>query len=363
MVENAAMHRSAAGADATSNAAVGHLSGEDATSAAGKGNDEPRRGDGGLGVVHINADGGGGEASAAAGGDAGADATSKAAGGESSKAAGEDATSAAGKESDKPRRRRDDGGLGVVRIKPLGSGGGGGEASAVVATRDGAPLPPSVQYTARSVTIDGRVFKYPRHVISPEMDQRALYDEFMPRRVAAFLDGVNVNVMAYGQTGSGKTHTMFGPPGMMARAAQGAFGAAVADDYGLFPRGLLAIIDAARARHGARAVLTASAVELSITGNLDMMTKSERLPKAMVRMMATARARRVDIRARALSRSLRVCARRTPAGAAPRRWASRSTGRRGRRSYTARRSCRSRATPTCCASSARSRRATRRARE
>ena len=172
-----------------------------------------------------------------------------------------------------------------MRIKPLGAGGGGGEASA--AALDGAPPPPSVHYTALplppSVTIDGRVFSYPRHVIGPEMDQRALYDEFMPQRVAAFLDGVNVNVMAYGQTGTGKTHTMFGPPGMMARAAQGAFGAAVADDYGLFPRGLLAIIDAARARYGARAVLTASAVELSITGNLDMMTKSEHVSKATVR--------------------------------------------------------------------------------
>ena len=38
-----------------------------------------------------------------------------------------------------------------------------------------------------------------------------------------------------------------------------------------------------RARYGARAVLTASAVELSITGNLDMMTKSEHVSKATVR--------------------------------------------------------------------------------
>ena len=58
-------------------------------------------------------------------------------------------------------------------------------------------------------------------MIPPEADQAALYDAFMPKRVAAFLDGVNVNVMAYGQTGSGKTHTMFGPPGIMARAASG----------------------------------------------------------------------------------------------------------------------------------------------
>ena len=51
------------------------------------------------------------------------------------------------------------------------------------------------------------------------MDQAELYDAFMPQRVQAFLDGINVNIMAYGQTGSGKTHTVFGPPGIMARAA------------------------------------------------------------------------------------------------------------------------------------------------
>ena len=75
--------------------------------------------------------------------------------------------------------------------------------------------PPSVQ-------LGPARFTYPSHVIAPTMDQAELYDAFMPKRVQAFLDGINVNIMAYGQTGSGKTHTVFGPPGIMARAAGGA---------------------------------------------------------------------------------------------------------------------------------------------
>ena len=198
--------------------------------------------------------------------DAGADGMGEADGGhEPSKAAGgHEPSKAAG----------DDGGLGVVRIKPLGAGGGGGEASAVAAARDGAPPPPSVRYTARSVTIDGRRFDYPRHVIGPEMDQRALYDAFMPQRVQAFLDGINVNIMAYGQTGSGKTHTVFGPPGIMARAAGGAYGDGACAEYGLFPRALLQIFDACEKMRaaGSALVLTASAVELSLAGNIDMLS-------------------------------------------------------------------------------------------
>ena len=44
-----------------------------------------------------------------------------------------------------------------------------------------------------------------------------LYDNYMPKRIEGFLNGYNCNIMAYGQTGTGKTHTMFGPPGYMAR--------------------------------------------------------------------------------------------------------------------------------------------------
>jgi hypothetical protein len=167
--------------------------------------------------------------------------------------------------------RGEDGGLGVVRIKPLGAGGGGGERSSIHATSS------AVTYSVprAEIKIDGREFTYPSHVIAPDMDQAALYDHFMPPRVQQFLAGVNVNVMAYGQTGSGKTHTMFGPPGIMARAASGQLGDGVCAEYGLFPRGVLEIFDAVEAlkASGVRAVLTASAVELSIAGNRDMLSE------------------------------------------------------------------------------------------
>ena len=176
-----------------------------------------------------------------------------------------------------------DGGLGVVRIKPMGAGGGGGERSAAGVTVGG------VSFTTKpaEVTVDGRTFSYPSHVIGPQMDQMALYDAFMPRRVEAFFNGVNVNVMAYGQTGSGKTHTMFGPPGIMAQAAasSGEFSSTCSSDdeasFGLFPRGLLAIFAecARRKASGEQLVLTGSAVELSVNGNQDMLMRLEEVEK------------------------------------------------------------------------------------
>ncbi|EOD20793.1 hypothetical protein EMIHUDRAFT_117465 [Emiliania huxleyi CCMP1516] len=166
-----------------------------------------------------------------------------------------------------------DGGLAVVRMKPLGAGGGGGERSSA----SGAPSGVTFSAPKAEVTVDGRLFSYPSHVIAPEMDQQALYDAFMPVNMQAFVDGVNVNVIAYGQTGSGKTHTVFGPPGILARAAAGELGDGVDQDYGLFPRGVLGAVDTVGKlrQEGIAAVLTASAVELSIMGNEDMLARSE----------------------------------------------------------------------------------------
>merc|ERR1712226_912189 len=127
----------------------------------------------------------------------------------------------------------------MVRIKPLGAGGGGGEKSAasgvigVHASKDGVVVTGS-----RNL----KKYTYPTHVIAPDYSQAAVYSMFMPHRVTAFLAGFNVNIMCYGQTGSGKTHTMFGPPGLMAKAASGAFGVDVCPDYGLCPRGMLDIV-------------------------------------------------------------------------------------------------------------------------
>ena len=112
-------------------------------------------------------------------------------------------------------------------------------ASAARSLSLGAAVGVSYSVQQAQVTVGGSDFTYPSHVIAPEMDQAALYSHFMPPRVQAFLDGVNVNVMAYGQTGSGKTHTMFGPPGIMGRAAGGQYGDDMCAEYGLFPRGVL----------------------------------------------------------------------------------------------------------------------------
>ena len=153
-----------------------------------------------------------------------------------------------------------DGGLAVVRIKPLGAGGGGGERSAASGRA-------AVHATDRGIRVGdsaGKVWTYPRHVIAPEDDQAALYEKFVPQRISAFLAGYPVNICCYGQTGSGKTHTMFGPPGLMARAATGEFGDSVFPDYGLFPRGLLDIVRGLREKKrgddSLHYYLTASAV-------------------------------------------------------------------------------------------------------
>lgn len=186
-----------------------------------------------------------------------------------------------------PPAWHDDGGLAVVRIKPLGAGGGGIERSAAVAE----PGAGAVRCDERGVCVAGpgavggreRLFTYPRHVFGPEREQQQLFDEFMPQRIGAFLQGVDANIVAYGQTGCGKTHTMFGPPGIMAEAAAGTYGADVCPCYGLFPRGLLQILaELRRLRQdrgpGAlRYELTVSAVELTASeGNLDLFHKARR---------------------------------------------------------------------------------------
>lgn len=170
----------------------------------------------------------------------------------------------------------DDGGLAVVRVKPLGAGGGGGEVSACEDLVDSA-----LETTPHSIGVKGRIFTYPEHVIEAGVDQQQLYDTFMPRRVDAFLEGCNANIMVYGQTGGGKTHTMFGPPGLMARAASGKLGLFISPEYGLCPRGIMDIfrrVEQMRLnRVDMRYVLAASAVELTfMEGNVDMLLKSKR---------------------------------------------------------------------------------------
>jgi len=165
----------------------------------------------------------------------------------------------------------DNQGLGVIRIKPLGAGGGGGESSSKTGVS-------AIQYTSSSVSVKGKCFRYPTMVVDPSMTQDVLFNEFMPNCIDGFFDGYNVNLIAYGQTGSGKTHTMFGPPGSMERAAKGAYGLKVHEDYGLFPRSLLNIFDRLNELNKVDTsnsyVITCAAVELSAMGNEDLFKKS-----------------------------------------------------------------------------------------
>ena len=100
------------------------------------------------------------------------------------------------KEYNQARPIADDRGLGVVRIKPLGAGGGGTEKSAVDANEGDADL--VLDVSASGIAVDDKIFSYPSYVITPHMDQQALFDEFMPERIEGFLEEYNVNIMSYG---------------------------------------------------------------------------------------------------------------------------------------------------------------------
>ena len=177
-------------------------------------------------------------------------------------------------------------GLGCVRIKPLGAGGGGGEYNAESCALSPDNLPPvtfDIEENSIDVMTSGgrrRRYDYPTSIIPPSYSQESTYNHYMPSRVSAFMAGYDVNIMAYGQTGSGKTHTMFGPPGVMEIAAGGEYGLDVYENYGLFPRGLLDIVSKVKALsekdEGERKyVLTASCVEVGLFGKVDMFVASE----------------------------------------------------------------------------------------
>lgn len=169
------------------------------------------------------------------------------------------------------RKIDDNKGLGVVRIKPLGAGGGGGESS----SKSGVS---AIKYTKSSVCIRGTTYNYPKMVVDPSMKQDALFNEFMPSCIDGFFEGYNVNLIAYGQTGSGKTHTIFGPPGCMESAAEGKYGFKVHEDYGLFPRSLINIFGQLKKLNEVDTsnsyVITCAAVEISALGNHDLFKKS-----------------------------------------------------------------------------------------
>ena len=161
-----------------------------------------------------------------------------------------------------------DGGHAIVRIKPIGAGGGGVERSAG-SLSDGEG---SIKYGDGQIEVQTassrKKYSYPRHVISPEVKNEGVFAKFLPHRIEAFFQGINVNLMCYGQTGSGKTHTIFGTPGIMERAGRGEFGMSAAEDYGIFPRALLEIFGRMKGEPVGECQLTCSVIELDmIQGN------------------------------------------------------------------------------------------------
>ena len=176
----------------------------------------------------------------------------------------------------------------IIRVKPVGAGGGGVENSGIGLKNNEAAL----RYQAGegvsdggggridivAGNVNGKSFNYMDHVIPPETDNEKLYNFFLPQRVDAFMNGYNVNLMAYGQTGTGKTHTMFGTPGIMGRAGRGDYGMSVHKDYGVFPRAALDIFARYKQLKSSttneKYILTAHAIELSmIMGHQDMLNK------------------------------------------------------------------------------------------
>ena len=138
---------------------------------------------------------------------------------------------------------------GIVRLRPLDNEENEQEASAV-SVHGGRKI--SVSNASRSSD-----FEFATHIAGPSTCNTKLFEELMPSRIAAFWAGYNVNFLAYGQTGAGKTHTMFGPPGIMAKAGKGDFGTDVCEDYGLFPRSVVQIYRRlnelnGRTQHGAQ---------------------------------------------------------------------------------------------------------------
>ena len=111
-----------------------------------------------------------------------------------------------------------------------------------------------------------------------EQDNAALFEECLPAKIDDFLHGYNVNFLAFGQTGSGKSHSMFGPPGSMNLPMEN-HNSSSAPEYGIFPRALSTILDQVQEwnnnNNESKYLLTCSAVELSVMGNLDLFRKSQ----------------------------------------------------------------------------------------
>lgn len=118
----------------------------------------------------------------------------------------------------------------------------------------------------------GSTATFPQAVIGPDRTQTEAFEQAIPPLMNAFLKGHDVNLIAYGPTGSGKTHTLFGPPGLLGVAGAGGLGLAEHEDYGMFPRAAMRLVRRLQDEGAGQPwVLTATAVELHLAGNLDLL--------------------------------------------------------------------------------------------
>ncbi|GMH80492.1 hypothetical protein TrLO_g15753 [Triparma laevis f. longispina] len=145
----------------------------------------------------------------------------------------------------------DNGGMSVVRLKPLGAGGCCVESSAESKTDASPPLTYNIAPGNKSITVYNKTWSYPKHVIPPTSFQEETYDKFVPVRIQSCLEGFNVSIMA---------------------AGAGEYGTTVTPNYGIFPQSIIEIYNKLKEARSTPYVLMASTIELAITGAVDMLT-------------------------------------------------------------------------------------------
>ena len=154
-------------------------------------------------------------------------------------------------------------------------GGGGGEAG-MKKRRHGNARLLSVQQGKAVMYVPGQGFR-PFHfgaVFGEDSGQEAVWRQSAHDAVIGALNGFNACLICYGQTGSGKTHTVFGPDGILDKAA--ALGA-LPGEAGITLRAVAEVVDGMAASNAAAdssytTTVTASYVEIyneQITDLLD----------------------------------------------------------------------------------------------
>eukprot|EP01050_Picozoa_sp_SAG11_P017971 SAG11_NODE_2651_length_3125_cov_2.178453_4_plen_199_part_00 len=123
------------------------------------------------------------------------------------------------------------------------------------------------------VQVGGESFTYQSSVVRGS-DQAVAFDALASRLVRRAQEGYSCTLMAYGQTGSGKTHTMFGPPGCLTQASVAASAGSVPADWGMFPRAVLMLMQAAGVQPGS---VHASAVEVYHESVFDLLDDRNQL--------------------------------------------------------------------------------------